>query len=974
MPLRLVLGPANAAKAGEVLGSYAGAGRRGALLVVPTAADAEHYARELAGDGVLLGRVTTFAGLAEAIAERAGYRAPRLTAAQRERALARALARAPLGALRRLVGTPGFRAAAGELVAELQRALITPQRLSRSLELWAAEDGRRAPRAAAVAGLYRAYAGELERLGRVDGELFAWRALDALRADPGRWGQTPVYLYGFDDLLGIERDAVETLARVAGAPVVVSLTYEPGRGALGARAAVVEELRQLAGEVAQLPALDRHYAPASRDALHHLERFLFERAAARVAVGEAVALLEAGGERAEAELVAAELLARLRAGVPAEEIVVVCRSLRRSGPLLELVLSRHGVPFSARRELPLVHTALGRSLLALARCAQRGGDAGSAEELVRYLRSPGRLERLDVVDALERTARRQGLRTAEQAREALGWRIGELEALRRAPDAGAELVAQARALFAAPARGRAVTLAGDAELDARALARLESLIGELGELGERLALQELPGTLEQLTVTAGGPPRPGTVLLAEPLEIRARRFREVVVCGLCEGEFPAAGRADPFLSDEQRLELARCSGLRLRLREDALEAERYLFYSAVSRASERVVLSYRSSDEEGNVVLPSPFVADVAELLGPELVDGRRRRLLADVVWAPEQAPTARERSLAVAAAAGRAQPAPAAAGRAGAAAGEIRLSPAALAHARHRDVVSGGALECFADCPVRWLVERQLEPGALDPDPDPLSRGSFMHDVLERLLRELGGPVTAGSLPRARAALERILAADAEPPVGVARTPRVREGMALGIAADLRRYLEQEAAGGADWPPQGLELRFGFEGEEGSLPSVELGEGERCARLRGVIDRVDVEPGGRRAIVRDYKSGSARAEHQGARWLAERRLQVALYMLAIRRLLGLDPVAGFYQPLGGRDLRPRGLFLKDAPVGEGVLATDARERAGLEEELAAAEALAVDLAERLRSGRLVPSPQTCSREGCRHPGICRSS
>jgi hypothetical protein len=45
MPLTLVLGPANSAKAGEVLGAYRAEAARAALLVVPTRADAEHYTR-----------------------------------------------------------------------------------------------------------------------------------------------------------------------------------------------------------------------------------------------------------------------------------------------------------------------------------------------------------------------------------------------------------------------------------------------------------------------------------------------------------------------------------------------------------------------------------------------------------------------------------------------------------------------------------------------------------------------------------------------------------------------------------------------------------------------------------------------------------------------------------------------------------------------------------------------------------------
>ena len=87
-----------------------------------------------------------------------------------------------------------------------------------------------------------------------------------------------MFFYGFDELTALERDAVETLSRVVGAEVTVSLTYEPGRAALATRAEAAEELRPLAERVLELPALDEHYAPGSRTALHHLERELFEPA------------------------------------------------------------------------------------------------------------------------------------------------------------------------------------------------------------------------------------------------------------------------------------------------------------------------------------------------------------------------------------------------------------------------------------------------------------------------------------------------------------------------------------------------------------------------------------------------------------------------------------------------------------------------------------------------------------------------
>ena len=164
-----------------------------------------------------------------------------------------------------------------------------------------------------------------------------------------------------------------------------------------------------------------------------------------------------------------------------------------------------------------------------------------------------------------------------------------------------------------------------------------------------------------------------------------------------------------------------------------------------------MVLAYRSSDEEGNLALPSPFLADVSELLAEDWPDRRRRRMLADVVWPADEAPTERELARAHAAAL-----APLA--------GEVpspigALSEVALEHVRHRQILSAGALESYAGCPVRWLIERELQPVALEPDPDPLVRGGYMHSVIEQVLRRLGGPVTRESLPRALEILDEVMA-----------------------------------------------------------------------------------------------------------------------------------------------------------------------------------------------------------------------
>jgi ATP-dependent helicase/DNAse subunit B len=983
VPLTLVLGPANSAKAGVVLGAYADAARRGALLVVPTATDARHYARELAGDGVVLGSVVTFSGLAHEVGRRAQYAGRRVSELQRERILERVLAGSRLDVLRASASAAGFAAAAGELIAELQRALVDPGRFITGLRAWSAQDVRRAPYAHEVGRIYGDYVRELDRLGRVDRELYAWRALDALRAQPHRWGAEPVFFYGFDDLTALERDAVETLARVAGAEVTVALTYEPGREALVARAETMEELRPLAERVVELPARDEHYAPGSRAALHHLERSLFALGPVeRVDPGQAVTLLEAGGERAEAELVAEQVLELVRAGVRAAEIVVIYRSRARAAPLLAHVFAQYGIPLAAGHAPLLAHTPLGRGLLGAARCALAPEGEARAADLLAYLRTPGRLDTPEIADGLDADVRREGLRTAAQARERLGWELPELDELARAGDPARALCRLARWLFAAPHRGAAPALSEAEALDAQALRALVVAVEELAEIEPThpahpasphpvTAGAELVALLEQLTVPgwagSGSGDGADAVLLAEPLEVRARRFRAVFVCGLQEGEFPRPSSPEPFLSDERRFELAVAGGLRLRAREDALPAERYLFYAALSRATERVFLAYRSSDEEGNLALPSPFIADVAELLSTDWPARRRRRLLADVVWDAERAPTERERART---AADRDAP------PGGEAPGRRRvLGAEALGRMRHSEILSAGALEAYSDCPVRWLIERELQPQPLTPEPEALARGSLMHDVLERVLRELDGPVTPDTLTAARAILDRLLAqlaAGGGAALGVGSPDVVRAGALRAIEADLRRYLEHEARNAGAWRPLGLELRFGFEGEEASLPALTLGEGPGRVRVRGVVDRVDVDGAGH-AVVRDYKSGARRPAWSAARWAEDRQLQVALYMLVVRELTDAEPVAGFYQPLRGDDLRARGVFVKGTPVGRGVVATDARAGEELDEMLADASQRAVTLAASLRAGELEPCPQNCSRNGCRYPAICRS-
>jgi ATP-dependent helicase/DNAse subunit B len=945
MPLTLITGPANAAKAGAVLDRFRAALPRDPMLVVPTSADAQHYQRELAAEGIVLGaEVATFNWLVRGIAEATGVRSRVLGPVARERVVRAAVADTRLEVLARSAQAPGFAAAAGALFAELGRSLVGPARFAQALRDWPEAP----PHAGELAAMFSAYHRRLERLGVVDAEGLARAALDALRERPAAWGARPVFLYGFDDLTPLQRDAVETLARHA--DVCVALAYEPGRSAFADRAATVELLKPLAERHELLEDRSEHYAANARDALHHLERGLFEPAAGRRPPNGAVRLLEAGGERAEAELVAAEILELTGSGVLPEDIAVLVRGGAAEAGVLGQVLESYGVPVSLERRIRLGRTRLGAGVLAAARAALPGGTAA---DVLTWLRTPGRLADPDAADALEAHVRRAELTTAGEVRARFD--DDSLVALATAAAEGAEpfldaLVAEAEAIWTAPYRRAAAVLGPEAGADARAAAALRRAADELRGLADDPALAGRPEEL--LAALADVPVREpaveGAVLVADPLAIRARRFRAVFVCGLQEGAFPRHPMPEPFLDDAARASLARATGLVLARHEDVLARERYLLYAAVSRPEEVLFLSFRSSDEEGDPAQPSAFVDDVRALFTDELWTRRGRRLLGEVTWPPAAAPTPHELRRARAVAEDLPEPQPLGA----------PLTEPVLGLLAARDTEAARGLENFAGCGVRWLIESVLRPERAEPDPEPMRRGSIAHAVLEQVLRR-SGRLTPESLPAALDALDAAMAERRAAATGTRARAALRE-----LEVDLRRLLRHEAECGPGLEPRWLEWSFGREGDEhGPLPLEGAGMG-----VTGRVDRIDVDAGGR-ALVRDYKGRNVSA---GARWARDRRLQVALYTLAVRELLGLETVGALYQPVGHRDVRARGLVRDDVPGSyvNGDVVDGETFDAALDE----ARQIAVQAAADIHAGRVRACPDSCLPSGgCAYPGICRA-
>jgi ATP-dependent helicase/DNAse subunit B len=985
MGLQLIVGPPNSGRAGAIRRRFLELIERDPVLVVPTRDDADRFERELSqtAGAVTGGSVRTFPWLFEDVARATGAELrPRLTPAQRLWLVRSAARNADLRILRPSAASAGFASAAERLIGELQAGAVDPQ----TLEARAAAAETDGAYEAELASIYRAYEELRDRSARADRHSLAAAATAALRTDPDSWGRRPVFLYGFDDLTVEQLELVQALASVS--DVMVAVTFE-NRAALEARGGMLGELRARGGEVVDEPSADPSYTLS--ETLFHLERNLFEPAPHVQSSDGGVVFLSAAGERAEAEQIGGEVAALLHSGADPNEIAIVLRSPERHGSLYEEVLSGLEVPVAVEAHVPFAGTATGRGVIALVRAVLADG---TADDVLAFLRTPGRA-RPDQVDWLERDVRRRGLRAAADAferwRERAGWLPGEAERLRAAQPA--ELFSMAAGLARALAERRhdraapRPRRAGSLEL--RAAAEAGGALAEIGELGLATGAEEVLAALEELRVPLWRGPAEGRVRILSPYRARARRVRHLFVASLQEGDFPTHDPGDPLLGEDRRRELG------LPARRDPEHEERYLFYSCVSRPSERLYLSWRDSDDDGQVLAPSPFLDDVRDLL-PSGDDATRvptrRRGLEKVTFDAADAPTPDELARSIAAL-GRSTShgsplrdlgVPGAVAeplleRLGAAAHRINGLPGPLTDRPVLDVLGArehygaSTLEEFAVCSYRWFVRHELEPQEIEPDPEPLTQGAILHEVLERLYAD---PPGHNALPRpddleAWLGRSRELLADVADRRGLAPDALGRVGRKR-MAVLVERFLTQEAE--SETPlrphPELIEASFG-EGDDDDRPPLAMnGFG-----LHGKIDRVDTDPPGRVGLVRDYKLG--RTVTPGARLEKEGKLQPQLYMLALREVWGIEPIGGVYVPLGATDdPRARGLLRKE----HRELLDEARfvNRDFLDDErfddaLSAARAHAAEIVGRMRRGDITRDPidDTCPPY-CRFQPICR--
>ncbi|HEY2798460.1 MAG TPA: PD-(D/E)XK nuclease family protein [Thermoanaerobaculia bacterium] len=475
-------------------------------------------------------------------------------------------------------------------------------------------------------------------------------------------------------------------------------------------------------------------------------------------------------------------------------------------------------------------------------------------------------------------------------------------------------------------------------LDGAALAGLQKLLEELellspAALAPSEAAERLADAVRGLSVESDRA-RPGRVHVTDVSAGGFSGRRHAFLLGLDEGRHPGADLEDPVLLDAERRAINRAlapAALPL-FRDRPREASRALG-ACMARFGGNVTVSYsswklRSLDQQSEQ-FPSPFFlavyreasgnarADYTDLAAalPEVAGFAPAALgtaaLDESEWWLAQLTRARGTTGGAAADAVAALHPHLEDGRRAEEArasdaftvydGWVRGGTPELDPRLGGDPQSASRLQLLAACPFRYFVRYVLGveiPETTERDRlrwlDPLAAGQLLHDVFRLFFETITARGEKPGVERHTALIEEI--ADGQIRVWTERIPprselsfgQRREELLFACRAFLR--LEEEHC--REVTPRFFEVPFGMPRADlrASIASrepvaIDAGGG-RSFLLRGKIDRVDEGADGAFEVW-DYKTGTAFGFSEARGLQGGRRIQYALYALALETLLG---------------------------------------------------------------------------------------
>jgi ATP-dependent helicase/DNAse subunit B len=437
----------------------------------------------------------------------------------------------------------------------------------------------------------------------------------------------------------------------------------------------------------------------------------------------------------------------------------------------------------------------------------------------------------------------------------------------------------------------------------RALVLSETVIGE-----RVLSYADFISTLQSaLNGVAFPEPRlkaQPTVLIGQMAEARGLRFRAVALLGLSEGVFPLVERSDPFLNEAIREKV----GLESRLNRE----QAGLFYQAVARTDDYLLITRPYMTDSGEDWEPSPFWKDVLRCFGKAAVTRIRpddalslneaasiQELLFLAVRHKKlprqfQELTPRWEKLRYARNILKARRAKQASGvHEGSA---LPLSKELTERYAPSKIWSASRLEAYGRCPHQFYVREAL---GLEPrtPPEPgwsvVQMGFMFHKILEEAYRKAANPADVASVMSILPEIASEVFEDAPRQYGFRPSSlwEFEKAEFISILQNTIQELHEQSEG---WTPLAFEVKFGINDD----PPLEIDIGGETIQLRGVIDRLDCNEAGEIRVV-DYKSGGSHLDPKDLKSGA--RLQLPIYALAAMNTLELGRVTeGFYWNIRG--------------------------------------------------------------------------
>jgi DNA helicase-2/ATP-dependent DNA helicase PcrA len=688
--------------------------------------------------------------------------------------------------------------------------------------------------------------GHIDHADQVAAALTLLRTRPSVAAELGRR-----YRYVLvDELQDTNKAQVELVVAISTRNHNVMAVGDPDQGIYGFRGARADNVQRFTRSLARARTirLRRNYrslAPVVRAAqnvlraAHPVVAGLGQQVAHRRGAGTPLRHLSFATPEAEADAVAAEIERRILAGARPADFCVLLRANSDSADFARSLRVR-GIDVDTGSRGALVDVPSVRALLAFVRLVADPRDSLEAFTLAaaepyaldsatlgRLLTSSRRRNRT-LLDAL-REARASGDPSiSDETRRHATLLVDHVDkaVAMSATSTSGEVVYDYLRRSGALARLAAAN--ADSPSDARSVARFCELLRSRAALLDQDRIAFLAPALELSDVTAdldGDAVDRNAVRVLTVHRAKGLEFRTVFVSGLVDGRFPVRSRP-PVLSLPDELTADVVDDAR------ALSEERRLFYVAVTRARDEVILTSHEFGPHGRGRRrPSPFIT--------EAIDAPVATLEAA---SPIPAPATDDQLARI-----LVPPTPAAA----AAASEARLT------------LSFSQIDEYLTCPERYRLRYDI--GIPTPPHHALSYGTAIHQAIAAFHTAQA----RGSVLSEDELIEELRRA--WQPDGY--LSREHEDARFAAGADALRVFRAQQISAGGTPPTAIERPFSFR----------LGRDE----IRGRIDRVDASADG--AVITDYKSSDVR-DQKRADTKARDSLQLQVYALAYQAETGAVP------------------------------------------------------------------------------------